>query len=359
MDEPLRYYIALNGGLKVMQCRAGSLNTVGEFFEGRTLEHLTGCRQRPEVVFAAVALEGGYRTQDGGRTWEKVLEGDVRTFAVDPHDERVVYSGVGPVRLFRSVDGGSAWEPLDGLLRLPDKVKSQWTVPERYRGIQHPHVRYIFIHPDDADLLFVLLEHGGVVVSKDRGQSWEDVSSGVSYLDMHMVGNYPGSNERYYVSSARGFFRSDDYGHDWRRVENGMPWAYTELYSYSHEWHFLPGNPPRMVLAGGKGSPGVWRREKRDPQGVILLSDDGGENWRQASIGGWPEKMPWMPWVLVRHPSDAKTVFAGMGDGARGFGFDPRQRGKGAFYVTRDRGDSWEPVLPEMPSILTAWVAAG
>ena len=341
-----------------MQCHSGSMDAVGEFFAGRTLEHLTGCRQRPEVVFAAIAFDGGYRTRDGGRTWEKVLAGDVRTLTVDPHDERVVYAGIGPVRLFRSEDGGGTWEPLDGLLRLPDEIKAKWTVPERLRGIEHPHVRYIFIHPDDANFIFVLLEHGGVVLSRDRGRTWEDKSCGISYLDMHLLSNYPGSRERYYVSSARGFFRSDDCGRQWRRVESGMPWAYTELYSYSHEWHFLPGDdPPRMVLAGAKGSPGVWSREKRAPEGVILLSDDGGESWRQASVGGLAERMPWMPWVLVRHPTDPKAVFAGMGDGARGFGFDPRQRGKGAFYVTRDRGDSWEPVLPEMPSVLTAWVA--
>lgn len=358
MDEQLSYYIAFNGGLKVMRGRSGSMNTVGEFFEGRTADLLTGCRQRPEVVFAAVALDGGYRSQDGGRTWEKVLEGDVRTFAVDPHDDRVVYAGMGPVHLCRSEDGGSTWESLGGLQRLPEEVKSQWSVPEAYQGIQHPHVRNIFIHPDDTNLLFLALEHGGVVLSRDRGRTWEDVSSGISYLDMHFLSNSPGSKDHYYVSSARGFFRSDDYGHRWRRVENGMPWAYTELYSYSHDWHFLPGHPPRMLLAGAKGSPGVWRREKRDPQGVILLSDDAGENWRQ-SLGGLPQRMPWMPWALVRHPTDPKAVFAGMGDGSRGFGFDPKQRGKGAFYVTRDRGDSWEPVLQETPSILAAWVAAG
>ena len=358
MSGQLRYYIALNGRLKVMQGRSGSMNEVGEFFEGRTLEHLTGCRRRPEVVFAAVAFDGGYRTRDAGRTWEKVMEGDVRTFTVDPHDERVVYAGIGPVRLFRSEDGGSRWEPLDGLLQLPEEVKAKWSVPARFRGSQFPHVRYIFIHPDDADLIFVLLEHGGVHLSRDRGRTWADASSGISYLDMHVLGNHPGSKEHYYVSSARGFFRSDDCGRRWRRVEKGMPWGYTELYSYSHEWMFLPGDRPRMLLAGGKGSPGVWGREKRDPLGVILLSDDGGENWRQACVGGLPEKLPWMPWVLARHPGDAQTVFAGMGDGARGYGFDPKQRGGGAFYVTRDRGDSWEPVLPEMPSILTAWVAA-
>ena len=59
MADSLRYYIAYNGGLRVMQPRGESINTVGEFFEGKTLEHLTGSRTRPEVVFAAVAFEIG------------------------------------------------------------------------------------------------------------------------------------------------------------------------------------------------------------------------------------------------------------------------------------------------------------
>jgi hypothetical protein len=65
-----------------------------------------------------------------------------------------------------------------------------------------------------------------------------------------------------------------------------------------------------------------------------------------------------MPWVLLHHPIDPDTLFCGMGDGARGYGFDPKQRGNGAFYTSRDRGDSWEPITAVVPSILTAWVAA-
>jgi hypothetical protein len=135
-----------------------------------------------------------------------------------------------------------------------------------------------------------------------------------------------------------------------------MPWGYTELHSYSHEWHFLPGDKPRMVVCGGKGSPGVWVREKINPKGHIMLSDDGGDNWRIVTQGLEKEN-PWMPWVLLHHPTDPKALFCGMGDGARGYGFDARIKGKGAFYVTRDRGESWEPVMRDTPSILTAWVA--
>jgi hypothetical protein len=77
-----------------------------------------------------------------------------------------------------------------------------------------------------------------------------------------------------------------------------------------------------------------------------------------VSTNGLEKENPWMPWVLLHHPSDAATLFCGMGDGARGYGFDARVKGKGAFYVSRDRGDSWAPVLSDTPSILTAWVAA-
>src|SRR6266436_10321176 len=110
MAESLLYYIAHNGGLKIMQPQGAPMNVIGEFFEGKTLEHLIGCRNKPEIIFAAVAFDGGYRTQDGGKTWEKIMEGDVRTFTVDPHDERIVYMGIGPIRLFRSEDGGRKWE---------------------------------------------------------------------------------------------------------------------------------------------------------------------------------------------------------------------------------------------------------
>ena len=82
--EKLRYYIAHNSGLHVMRVNSTGLQSWGECFGGRTLEHLEGRRRRPEVVFAAVAFDGGYRTVDGGRTWQKIMDGDVRTFAIDP-----------------------------------------------------------------------------------------------------------------------------------------------------------------------------------------------------------------------------------------------------------------------------------
>jgi hypothetical protein len=97
----LRYYIAHNGGLKVIENRSDSMQTIAEHFPGVTLEHLIGGIKKPEVVFAAVAFDGGYRSDDAGKNWTKIMDGDVRTFTIDPHDERVVYMGLGPIKLYR------------------------------------------------------------------------------------------------------------------------------------------------------------------------------------------------------------------------------------------------------------------
>ncbi len=355
MAEALRFYIAYTNGLKIMRANGHAMSEIASAFNGKTLEHITGCREDPSIVFAAVAFDGGYRTDDGGRSWQKILDGDVRTFTVDPHDERVIYAGAGPVRLWRSEDRGLSWEPLDTLLDVPESIRNQWSVPAAYAGRVPPHVRHIFIHPDDAAVIFVSLEHGGIVVSRDRGASWDDASAGIDYLDIHMLRNLPGNKDRYFVSSARGFFRTENGGRRWQRTEDGMPWGYSERYSYSHEWLFCEGEPLRMILGGARGSPGVWRRENASPSGHILLSDDAGKSWRSAA--NLPDDMPWAPWVLLHHPTEPGSFFAGMGDGARGFGFDPEERGAGALYRSDDRGETWDCILSDQPSVLTAWVA--
>ena len=350
--EKLRYYLGHNRGLHIFDGSNGTLKPAGTFFENVTLEDINGPKSKPEVVFAAAAFDGGYRSRDAGKTWDKVLEGDVRTFTFDPHDERVVYAGAGPVRLYRSEDEGTSWEPLDAMLDFSAEVKKKWDVPYPYRGREEAHVRHVFVHPDDAQLLFVLLEHGGVLLSRDGGASWQDRSEGIEYVDMHKLENYPGSKERYYVSSAQGFYRSDDCGAHWYRTENGMPWADKPAWCYSHEWQFLQGTPPRMVVCGSRGSPGVWGLDDSDPNGHILVSDNGGESWRVVTHG----LDKWVPWVLTSHPSDPKTLFCGMGNGERGYFINTSVRGDGALYVSHDAGESWNALLPGLPSVLTAWV---
>jgi hypothetical protein len=149
MMGKLRYYIAHDTGLQV-SVGAPDATPIGEFFAGRVVDHVLGSSQRPERVFAAVDGDGGYRTLDGGKTWQKILDDEVRQFAIDPHDDKIVYAGLSPVRLLRSEDGGMTWERLDALTALPADVQKKWDTPDSIRGKDFPHVRDILIHPEDA-----------------------------------------------------------------------------------------------------------------------------------------------------------------------------------------------------------------
>ena len=178
----------------------------------------------------------------------------------------MVYAGLGPVQLMRSEDGGDSWENLESLQQMPDEVQNQWCVPGPYVGVQFPHVCNIFIHPDESDLLLLTLEHGGVVRSEDRGKTWEDASSGIDYLDMHHIYNYPGSKDRYYVSCARGFFRSERprtaVGDGSRKACRG---ATPRSTATPTTWYFLPGETPRMMVLRRARLPGGLARREDQP----------------------------------------------------------------------------------------------
>lgn len=358
MSENLRLYAGTQHGLLIWQARSGRWEQVAHQFPDACFDTIAGCRQRPERVYAAVAWDGLYRTEDAGAHWTRVLEGEVRAVTVDPTDDRVVYAGTEPVHLFRSEDGGDRWEELTGLQEVPEEVRQKWWTP-------YPpatgHVRYIFVHDRDPRLLSLCLEHGGVLRSFDRGHTWEDVSRGIDYLDMHMLKSLPGRTDRFYCTSARGFFTTDDPGKGWVRAEEGL------TRSYSHDFVFLPpegeGELPTMLVATADGSPGFWRREERAADAAIFRSLDAGRSWQRV-VEGLPVPMDHMVWALAPHPIDARAVFAGVGPVNRGQTVDTSTNvspalsdGPGDIYLSRDRGESWERLPLELPADRVLWAA--
>jgi photosystem II stability/assembly factor-like uncharacterized protein len=365
MGEGVRLYAGTQHGLFVWRSRNGGWEPVFSGFESSVFDSIAGSKQRPERVFTTVAFDGLYRTTDGGKNWSRVLakpdvpEGDVRAVAVDPTDDRVVYAGTEPVHLFRSEDGGDTWEELAALPAMPEEVRQKWWTPyPPHTG----HVRNVFIHPDDPRILYVCLEHGGVVRSFDRGATWEDVSDGIDYVDMHLLANLPGSKERYYVTSARGFFTSEDPARGWVRAEEGM------TRNYFHDFLFLPparaGAAPQMLISAGDGSPGVWRRESQSARAALFRSDDCGESWYRVGHN-LPEDMPAFMWALTPHPTDPGAVFGGVGAVNRGQAEDTPSNGSvalddapGDVLLSRDRGDTWERLPLTLPADRVLWAAA-
>lgn len=350
MSERVRLYAGTQHGLIVWKSSNGGWEEVSRGFTDGIIDSIAGCHSQPERAFVGVTHDGLYHTQDGGKNWVKVLQGDIRSVTVDPTNEDVIYTGVEPVTLYRSEDRGESWEELASLKELPDEVRKNWWFPQPpHQG----HVRHIFIHPDDPKTIYLCLEHGGVVRSFNRGRSWEDVSKGIDYLDIHVISNLPHRFDRYYLATARGFFTSHDPAEGWIRAENDL------TRDYFHDFLFLPpsraGENPTMLLATADKSPGFWRREGRGARAAVFKSVDCAQSWQQVGKG-LPDNLDPMVWALVHHPHDSNAVFAGLGDVARGHASG--SGGAGTILITRDRGESWEKLKIELPADRVLWAAA-
>jgi len=348
MASPVRIYAGTQEGLFVYRSRNGSWEKVSVAFESRTIDAIDGLRHAPNVVFLGVTKDGLYRTDDSGKSWRCVFEGNVRAVTVDPTDEKVVYVGVEPIHLYRSEDGGNSWEELIGVQALPAEVKKNWTFP---RPPHREHVRHIFVQSDDPNILLVCLEHGGIIRSFDRGQTWRDVSRGIDYLDIHHISSAPGRKNLFFVATARGFFKTGDPGNGWQRAESGF------TRDYFHDFVFLPGDPGAMLVATADKSPGYWDRPER-AQGALFRSRDLAQSWERVGVGKWlPQEMKQMVWALAQHPQDSSIVYAGLGAVSRGRSADASQKGEGDILVSEDQGDSWERLPIDLPADRVLWIA--
>lgn len=341
-----RIYAGTQEGLKIWSAKKAGYEEIPVTLRD-TVDAIDGPRSRPETVYIGAAHQGVCRTQDAGKRWNCVFRGTVRAITVDPSDERVVYAGTEPIHLYRSEDRGVTWEELTGLQALPVEVRRQWTYP---RPPHREHVRHIFVSPENADTLYLCLEHGGIVRSFDRGVTWEDVSRGIDYLDIHHIGCVPGGAGLMFVATARGFFVSTEPAMGWVRAEYGM------TRDYFHDFVFLPGDPPSLLVATADKSPGYWDRPER-AQGAVFRSRNLAKSWERVGVGnGLPESMQQMVWALAQHPENPAKVYAGLGAVSRGRSADPSQKGTGDILVSEDEGNTWQRLPLELPADRVLWV---
>jgi photosystem II stability/assembly factor-like uncharacterized protein len=370
MAEPIHLYAGTQNGVKVWQSNNGNWEEVSHGLPDDFIEDLAGCNKRPERVFAAIARNGLYRTEDGGKHWVKVLVGDVKSVAIDPTSDDVIYVGTEPPRLYRSEDGGDCWEELTSLtayalaqgIRIyqtfivkrdkhPEDVRENWWHPVP------PHLAHsenIFVHAEDPRTIFLSIEHGGVLRSHDRGNSWQNVSAGIDYRDIHVVRSLPHRLDRYYVSSAQGFFTSDDPAQGWVRAERGF------TRDYYHDFIFLPpsreGSDPIMLVATADKSPGAWN-QRRSARSALFRSSDCAQSWQRV-VRGIPEELAPMIWSLANHPYDSNSAFAGLGQVRRSSTLaGTGSAGNGTIMMTRDRGESWEKLPVDLAAARSVWAA--
>ena len=343
MSTLKRMYVGMEDCVEVLADQDGRWVQERTVLEGKEVGEFA-VAPKSDSVYAAVYGEGLYRSGDGGASWELVLADDVRAVSVDPSDGRTVYAGTEPIRLLRSDDDGATWTEIEGLQRLPEEVKNQWWFPQPpHEG----HVKDIFVHPSDPKIIHLALEHGGIVRTFDGGESWEDVSTGIEYLDIHMVAGDPSNKDLYYTATARGFYRSDDQGKTWALSQDGMD------RDYMHDFHIRAGDASTLFLATAFGSPPAWLRPERAAS-AIFRSRDGGLHWEHLT-GGLPSSMKPMVSAIVNDPANESWLYVGLGLWG-GYVTDDKTA-KGGIWESPDQGDTWREIYPMEGAVRALCVA--
>jgi photosystem II stability/assembly factor-like uncharacterized protein len=192
----------------------------------------------PRLIFATAEVDGVRRSQDGGDTWETVMDNiesplpngnvygeigriDCHYSAISPgRPERVFVST--PDGVYESDDGGGTWSD----------------VPVRQSFAQQYH-REIAVKLDEPSVLFqgtgewVCGQEGALQISRDRGQTWvvadfpDECNSPVWCFAQHLS-----DAERVLACTHKGMlFSTDDGGQTWQKVRRefsevrGMAWT--------------------------------------------------------------------------------------------------------------------------------------
>jgi len=218
--------------------------------------------KNPDIIFVAAqgALyspsqeRGIYRSQDGGKTWNKVLYVDEKTgcaeLSMDMNNPLVLYAAMwehgrlpwkvisgGPGSgLYKSTDGGTTWDKLkEGLPTEMGKMA-------------------IAVCRSNSDRVYALIEgnsetqNKGLYVSSDAGKNWSHVSSDHRLIQRAWyyteVFTDPKDEFTLYVLSAPAL-RSIDGGKSWEIIEGA--------HGDYHDLWINPYNPKNMAMADDGG----------------------------------------------------------------------------------------------------------
>ncbi|MFC4550908.1 MULTISPECIES: WD40/YVTN/BNR-like repeat-containing protein [Halorussus] len=214
-----------DGAYRIDELRATTETSATKVLDAPNVERV---RQFDGVdgVFAATGA-GLYHSSDGTE-WTNLDVPRETVYAVgaSPSGERI-YAGTRPTHVFVSEplpaasDGGLGpleWRELDGFTDLPSR--EEWGVPRHDDVAQ---VRSLCTDPDAPNRVVAGVEPGGVHVSDDGGETWEERRDGVhdDIHELHCV-----SATEYVAATGVGLYHTEDAGRSWRRLDDEVPQRY-------------------------------------------------------------------------------------------------------------------------------------
>jgi photosystem II stability/assembly factor-like uncharacterized protein len=218
---------------------------------------------------------GVYRSDDNGVSWRAVgLEGKhIMSIAASPAQTDLVWVGTEPSEIWYSASAGDAWEQTSPLETLPSS--HEWSFPPKPHT---HHARWIACHPRDAGRLWVAIEAGALISTRDGGRTWRDrVPDGP--WDTHELAIHPDAPMSLRISAGDGYFESPDGGDTWRSPEHGLEAGYLRSVAID------PGRTDVVIVSASTGPRSAYVAGVSD--GRLFRREKNG-TWQRIN-NGWPD----------------------------------------------------------------------
>jgi photosystem II stability/assembly factor-like uncharacterized protein len=258
-------------------------------------------------------------------------------------DPDTVYAGVEDAAIFRSTDGGENWKELPGL-------RGHGTGPQWQPGAGGMCLHTIILDPTsrigEPKRMFIAISAAGAFRTDDGGETWKPINRGLysKYIPnptaeighcVHHVAMHPMRPGVLFMQKHWDVMRSDDAGDNWREISGNLPTDFGFVIDvHAHE--------PETIYVVPIKSDG----EHFPPQGKLRVfrSRTGGNEWEPLTKG-LPQKD-----CYVNVLRDAMAVDSldkcGVYFGTTG----------GQVYASADAGDSWNPIVRDLPAVLSVEV---
>jgi photosystem II stability/assembly factor-like uncharacterized protein len=357
----------------------------GPHFAGWEMYHLKGSPADPNRIYAS-QTSGWFgqiiqRSDDGGKTWhqpgtpkgEPAAPGPPKSesnkFAYDAAaapltthqwydgtqhpwefkrvwhlepsltDPDTVYAGVEDAAIFRSTDGGQNWRELPGL-------RGHGTGPKWQPGAGGMCLHTIILDPSNPQRMYIAISAAGAFRTDDGGANWKPINRGlrsqyIPDLDaevghcVHHIAMNPKRPGVLFMQKHWDVMRSDDAGDNWKEVSGNLPTDFGFVIDvHAHE-------PETIYVVPIKSDSEHYVHEGKLR---VFRSRSGGNEW-EALTKGLPQKD-----CYVNVLRDAMAVDSldkcGIYFGTTG----------GQVYASADAGDSWNPIVRDLPAVLSVEV---
>jgi BNR/Asp-box repeat len=254
-------------------------------------------------------------------------------------DPETVYAGVEDAALFRSSDGGQNWQELPGL-------RGHGTGPKWQPGAGGMCLHTVILDPSNPQRIFIAISAAGAFRTDDGGKNWKPINYGLrsQYIPdpnaevghcVHHIAMNPSRPNVLFMQKHWDVMRSDNAGDEWKEISGNLPTDFGfAIDVHAHE-------PETIYVVPIKSD-----SEHFVPDGKLRVfrSRTGGNEW-EALTKGLPQSN-----CFVNVLRDAMAVDqldkCGVYFGTSG----------GQVYASDDAGDSWNPIVRDLPAVLSVEV---